>query len=269
LQAKVLQDDCFLATQPATMKMDVFLINLGKDTDRLAAMHSQLSGLSIPYERIEAVYGTRMPDKFKPYFLDDQGRIASSLLPGEVGCYASHLVIMDRVAKGESPALVLEDDLQISDDFVSVINAIDGLPADWDIVRLSNPYKRGYVISTPLTHKYQAVKFINVSPSTGAYMITPKGAKKFLSWRQLRTRPVDQDLRRVWDCKLVTYGVFPRPIVPDVGSSSIDGMVKRRAQQHWRRRSIPDELSRIAYNVHWLGVRAWMRHLIYSKHYSE
>ena len=52
------------------MSTQVFLINLEKDRDRLESMTAQLAALSIPFERVEAVYGTKMPEWIKPYFLD-------------------------------------------------------------------------------------------------------------------------------------------------------------------------------------------------------
>lgn len=63
------------------MSTQVFLINLEKDRDRLGIMTAQMAALSIPFERVEAVYGTKMPEWIKPYFLDQAGNIASDLLP--------------------------------------------------------------------------------------------------------------------------------------------------------------------------------------------
>ncbi|MEQ1755579.1 MAG: glycosyltransferase family 25 protein [Micropepsaceae bacterium] len=247
------------------MSTQVFLINLEKDRDRLAVMSDQLGMLSIPFERIDAVYGTKMPEWIRPYFLDADGRIASKLLPGEVGCYASHLLVLKRIADSGRPALVLEDDVEISPDFPSILNSISQLPQGWEIIRLSNPYKRSYVPVSRINSNYQAVKFTHVSPSTGAYLVTPEGARKFLDWKQLRSLPVDQDMRRVWDCKLVTYGIFPRPITPDVGTSSIDGMVQRKVRSYQKKKTVQDELARIAFDIQWLGVKAWALNLFYSK----
>lgn len=245
--------------------MNIFLINLDKDRDRLDRMRELLGALSIPYERIPAVYGTAMPTWLKPYFLDENDRILSNLLPGEVGCYASHLLVMKRVIESGQPALILEDDIDVSKEFHTILDSMGSFPRDWDIVRLSNPYKRGFVSQVQLNSHFQVVKFTHVSPSTGAYLITPSGAEKFLSWKKLRTLPVDQDLRRVWDSGLITYGIHPRPITPDVvGGSSIDQIASRRKKRRRRTTDLRDELARIAYDLRWLGVRAWALNLFYS-----
>lgn len=173
-------------------------------------------------------------------------------------------MILKRIADSGKPALVLEDDVEISPDFPSLLANIDRLPKGWEIIRLSNPYKRGYVPVSSINNIYQAVKFTHVSPSTGAYLVAPEGARKFLDWKKLRTLPVDQDMRRVWDCKLVTYGIYPRPIIPDVGTSSIDGMVKRTVRKYKKVRSIQDEVARVTYDIKWLGLKAWALNLVYS-----
>lgn len=238
----------------------VYLINLDTDEDRLEFMDDQLNALSMNYERFPAVRGTAMPDWLKPYFLDDAGNIASQLTAGEIGCYASHLAIMKRVADDGRTALVLEDDIEIATDFTAILSSLNRLPDGWEVIRLSNPFKKRFVSVSPIAGRYQAVKFSSVPPSTGAYLITPEGARKFLNWRQLRFRPVDQDMRRIWDCGLVTYGVHPRPVIPDIGVSTIDTMGRKKTKK--QRESFFDSLRRIVFDIKWLGIQEWLLSLI-------
>lgn len=222
-------------------------------------MSDQLNRLSLPFERIEAIYGTRLPEWLKPYFMNSHGEVASELKVGEIGCYASHLLVMKRIAEGNSPALVLEDDLDISPDLPAILDASDKLPKGWDIIRLSNPYKRRFFPVCPIVGQYQAVKFSRVPASAAAYLITPKAANHFLTYRGLRTLPVDQDLRRTWECGLTTYGVFPRPVIPDIGPSSIMQMGGRAISERRRPRGggPKDAILRIVHDVRWLGIWNW------------
>lgn len=167
-------------------------------------------------------------------------------------------MVMLRIASGKSPALVLEDDLKIQAEFPEILEAVDRIPAGRDIIRLSNHLKRGYVPVGALSAKYQTVKFHRVPPSTGAYMITPRGAHKFLAWKGARRLPVDQDLRRIWDCQLITYGIYPRPIQPDIGQSSIMAM-DGRAHVRKRDRKIQRIVIDSWLNFQWLGPREWVR----------
>lgn len=237
----------------------VYLINLDKDTERLQLMTAQLDSLGLSFERVPAILGTDMPDWLRPYFLREDGSIASELRIGEVGCYASHLQVLLRIAYSHRPALVLEDDLRIQEDFPEILEAVESLPAGWDIIRLSNNLKRGYLPVSALSQRYQTVKFHRVPPSTGAYLITPKGAHKFLAWKGARRLPIDQDLRRVWDCRLATYGIYPQPIQPDVCQSSIMAMGGRGTVARKRDRRIHRVIIDSWLNFQWLGPREWVR----------
>jgi glycosyl transferase family 25 len=236
-----------------------YLINLDRDVERLQNMAEQLHSLGMSFDRVPAILGTDMPDWLRPYFLREDGAIASELRHGEVGCYASHLMVMLRIACGQRPALVLEDDLKIHAEFPEILDAVDRLPAGWDIIRLSNDLKRGYAPVSKLSPKYQTVKFHRVPPSTGAYLITPKGAHKFLAWKGARRLPIDQDLRRIWECQLRTYGIYPQPILPNIGQSTILAMGGRANTPRKRDRSISGIAVSTWMNLRWLGPREWVR----------
>lgn len=240
------------------MSFPVYLINLRRDQGRLARMTAELSRLGLEFERIDAVHGLDMPEWLKPYFLNAEGQVASGLLPGEVGCYASHLLASAIVAHRGVPALVLEDDLQIPDDFPGLLRSFSSLPDGWDIVRLSNPHKRACFRVAELPGRYSLVKFSRVPPSTGAYLLSPSGARKFLGWKRLRSLPVDQDLRRTWDCKLATYGVYPQPIIPDIGASTIDAMHVRPRKKLRKMFGLEDHLARTVHEIRWIGPAAWL-----------
>jgi glycosyl transferase family 25 len=157
------------------------------------------------------------------------------------------------------PALVLEDDLEIGDGFMDLLRAISTLPAGWDIVRLSNPHKRACFRVSGLTDRYSLVKFSRVPPSTGAYLLSPTGARKFLGWKLLRSLPVDQDLRRTWDCGMRTYGVFPQPVVANIGASTIDAMEMRSSQRLRIMFGAQDYLARSWHEIRWIGPGGWLR----------
>lgn len=242
----------------------VFLINLSKDTDRLKAMSNQLVRLALPFERIEAVYGTQLPEWLRPYFLNAQGQVAPELEPGEVGCYASHLLVLKRIVENNTPGLVLEDDLELDEKLPEILASTHALPRDWDILRLS-----GYENHFPkfpagaLSEGKKVIKYSRVPFGTGAYLITPQGARKFLSWRTLRTAPVDYDLRRVWDCRLATYGIDPFPVRQNTFPSVIEEMgTRKRGKKYHSGQRLSYRVGRLAYEIRWLGIRNWGRSLL-------
>jgi glycosyl transferase family 25 len=237
----------------------IYLINLDRDTERLAYMANQLAALGLPFDRVSAVHGTAMPDWLRPFFLDTDGDIPTGLSPGEVGCYASHLMLMRRIAESGEPALVLEDDIRIEPELPELLRRIHLLPPGWDIVRLSNSTSlRSFPVAS-LHEQYRAVKYSRVPPSTGAYLISPDGARKFLAYRGTRHLPVDQDLRRTWEHGLATYGILPCPVVRDAfGTSSIADFGPRRRANYKKEHFRSTWLQRARFDIGWLGLRNWL-----------
>lgn len=212
------------------MVLEVVVINLDRDAARLAHMRDQLSTAGLSFTRFAAVDGANLPEKLRAYFdLSD-----TTLTPGEIGCYASHLAICQLVVAGDlpSPLLVLEDDVELSRALSQVLSrALEVLPTGWDIVRLSYPTKRACARVAALPSLFELVRYSHVPTSTGAYLLSRDGAGKFLA-RRKRKLPVDQDLRRVWAWELDTFGVVPPPVRNDcLGDSSIGAR-----GSHWRRR---------------------------------
>jgi glycosyl transferase family 25 len=200
------------------------VINLDRDTARLAHMQRELDRAGVPFVRFPAVRGAELPGALAEYF-----DAACVLTPGEIGCYASHLRICQLIASGgyPSPTLVLEDDLGLCEKLADILRALpDALPANWDMVRLANAAKHAVLDIASLPHGHKLVRYSRVPTSTGASLVSRSGAEKFLK-RVPRNLPIDQDLRRVWTWGLDMYGVEPIPIVRDVFEySSIDAAAK-------------------------------------------
>jgi glycosyl transferase family 25 len=190
----------------------IIVINLDRDVDRLEHMRGALSRVGLSFVRFAAIDGADVPVRLRSYF---DGR---SLTRGEIGCYASHLH-----GHLPSPLLVLEDDVELSPALPALLrHLLAALPEGWDIVRLSYPTKRATLRVAQLLWSFELVRYSHVPTSTGAYLLSRSGARKFLA-RRTRALPVDQDLRRVWTWGLDTYGVSPPPVKNDcLATSTID-----------------------------------------------
>lgn len=214
---------------PDAPSCPIFLINLDRDPDRLVHMGAEIGRAGMHFERIPAVFGMEMPGWIEPYFLNLNGDIASNLRRGEVGCYASHLVVARRMVDANIPlALVFEDDLELPADFRALIAAmVQLLPTGWDIVRLSNQPKSAYVPVTALPGERELARYFRVPNNTGASLLSLSGARKLLR-SGLRDIQIDEHLRRPWDLGLETYGVVPAPIRSNIFEvSTIDIMHAR------------------------------------------
>ncbi|MBC6981837.1 glycosyltransferase family 25 protein [Caulobacter sp. 17J80-11] len=243
----------------------IVLINLDRDADRLDWMSAQLGRLGLPFERFAAVRGDALPPALARYFRDAPAT-ARPLSIGEIGCYASHLAIMEEVVTtGAAATLVLEDDLALDADLLKVLDAVDRLPADWDLVRLAGLGSGGRVRVASLAPGLDLVKYVSVPMGNGAYLVSHKGAVKYVEWARGRTLvdPIDHDLHRVWNCRMTTYGVSPDPVRQNVlDGSSIDAIAESREMTRVGTHPHVDPAGRIArlvYNLGNLGPRLWIR----------
>lgn len=240
----------------------VYLINLDRDVERLERMRAQLEPLGLDWTRVPGVLGEDLPDRLRPAFQID-GRRAGALSPGEIGCYASHLVVLERIAASNAPGLVLEDDLNLPADLPRLLADLARAPG-WDIVRLSNRPKRGVLPVAGLAAGRSLVRYSRVPNNTGAYLITAEAAARFLALPGPRTRPIDEDLKRPWTHRLETFGVFPAPVVSNIGPSTIDQMgvrilgARRRDPLAGLRADFGPGGWRVFYNIRRLGLGGWL-----------
>jgi glycosyl transferase family 25 len=218
----------------------ILVINLERDVERLAHMRTQLDAAKLPFDRFPALRGDELPESLQRFFAED-----ADLSVGEVGCYASHLAILEKMASGEitSPVLILEDDLALPADLAAIIDALLKVaPRDWDFVRLSNQPRWAVRRVADFAGRYSLCRYSEVPGSTGASLVSKDGAVKFLKGGPRRF-PVDQDLRRPWAWGLNMFGVAPAPITPDVlPQSSISTMSPSTGD---RRRRQADAIRRI------------------------
>mgnify|MGYP001766633164 CR=1 FL=1 len=242
------------------------LLNLDRDADRLRWMETQLAAAGVAYERQSAVLGKNLPDSLRSYFPDAPPPFVRPLRIGEIGCYASHLLIMQRIAAGElgPVVLVLEDDLRVSTDLAAIIRDIlSRLPADWDLVRLSNPPKRATKTVATLADGRELIRYSKIPNSTGAFLVSAAGARKLLKPAP-RVLPADEDMRRHWRYGLQEYGVVPAPVQPDIlDASTIEALQPKTAHQAampaaLRKVEFSHLFARPAANIRDLGFGGWL-----------
>lgn len=242
-------------------------INLDRDTARRSHMEAECAKAGLSPVRLSAANGAALDETLRPYFPNAGDRERSFLSPGETGCYASHLAICRRIAAGElqAPVIVFEDDIELHEGFSALIERVlQSLPADWDIVRLSNDTKQVAIPYAELTDASQLVRYSTIPGSTGAQMWSRAGAEKFIA-AEPRDLPIDQDLKRAWHWKLNTFGVLPAPVRRDIfDTSSIDAIggdghrSKAKRQSRLRAHRRGEAGARFAHGVKTFGAGAWI-----------
>lgn len=184
-------------------RIPIFLINLDRSKDRWQFMQQQAQALGLEFERVPAVEGRNLPEWLKSEFCDDR------MSAGQIGCYASHLVIASMiVGRGLQHAIILEDDATLVPEFLSVAGqAVASAPQDWDYIHLSSNFKKS-VIKVAGLGDHALIRYVENPSNTAAYILSNRGARKWLK-PMPRVRPNDLDNRFAWQQDLKIYGVYP------------------------------------------------------------
>lgn len=235
--------------------LPVFVINLDRSPERLARFSRQCTDAGVSFERFHAVDGVNLPDRLKPYFCDASGEIVSPLRHAEIGCYASHLGVWQRIASDNIPAAIIcEDDAVLPRGFDAIIRDIVAeLPTEWDLVLLANPTQTA-VKSIGRT----LIRYSRVPGGTGCYLISRAGAAKMLLPVAPRIWALDHDTRWPWKFGMNTYGVRPAPVTRYLATSTINPAGGGRSRlRAGLARSPQRTLQSFLFNLRQLGPWSW------------
>jgi glycosyl transferase family 25 len=174
--------------------MLVYYINLAGRTDRRAFMEEQFARLGLTGTRIEAVTPADVPQADIDAYCTPDRPFWLGIV--ECACALSHLGAMRQLlATGEPQALILEDDLALSDRLPAFLSAIDHSPPDFDLLRIETCEQRLRVRAegAPLAG-VEIVKFLGYDSGAGGYLVSRRGAQRILDRVEARLRPIDQAL---------------------------------------------------------------------------
>jgi glycosyl transferase family 25 len=204
----------------------VLLINLPRSTDRRARMEQRLAALGLDYELLPAVDGRAqweqlLPSVDLPAFKRHAG---SDVLPGEIGCYHSHLQAWQRLVASEAQALlVLEDDMVFYDDFMQALRIALRGREHWDMLKLAK-IRAKQPVCQGLLGPYRLNACIGAFTGFGAYLIQRKTAQRLLPQMLPIRAPIDRELEQVHRHDIRHFSLEPFPAHPqDEGQSTITG----------------------------------------------
>ena len=201
------------------MPLPLCFIILARDQERRERIMSELQRLQLTGERIEAVWWADLPATAQAELYSDalnRQQYYKPLVSGEKGCYASHLAAWRKLLDSNAPAMiVLEDDIRLDSQFVTVTQAIAELTEPWDMIKLMGREQEKVRARRPLTSVSELVEYQRVPSMTAGYVISRAGAAKLLARRRPFGRPIDVDLRFWWECDLHILGVVPPILILD------------------------------------------------------
>jgi len=175
--------------------MNIYVINLKRRPDRL---HSFYERINFPKEKINVVtafdgknYNNESEEEKQLY-----NRLSPRLLPGEKGCFISHMMAYKDIVKNNYEfSIIFEDDCYFSEEFSNKINMIiNEMPKDTQILyiggRGSPNFKMDPNTCTKITENIVSHKLSNWDMrdnnnhdrGTYSYIISKDLASKFINY---------------------------------------------------------------------------------------
>lgn len=153
--------------------MKCYVINLERSPDRLTHIRERLASLDVQFERITAVDGQHLSGDFGD----------TPLTSGEVACFLSHIKCWEKISLGHDEyAVVLEDDVMISDDGAAFLKNYDWIPKKSNIVKIETYNQNCFVsrIGKKVRGDRAVHKLSSWHSGTAAYIISKNKAKQLI-----------------------------------------------------------------------------------------
>lgn len=246
------------------MQTKIFVINLDRDTGKLARIAMRLDALGLEFERFPAVLGADLSEhdlkRWRPnpvYWLERR-----PFALGEIGNVLSHRALMGEIeARGLDHAVVLEDDVDLCDDFAEVVAALPALSARYDVVKLEaldwvGAYRQRLIgcvgERTLYLPRYAAV-------GCAGYCVNGRAAGRLAAAVSQVREPFDHTLTDYPRYDLRFAEVFPHPVRQADGMSEISvdriAIQKRKPNMEFRTRKKGHKI-----------LRAWRQKLYELRH---
>ena len=221
--------------------LHAWVINLDRSAQRLEMISQRLNDLQIPWQRVPAVNGIAL-------HLDTDARLdmaefgarhGKPPLPGELGCYLSHVQALNAFLNtNDEFALILEDDVELGPDLPNVIQQLLMHRERWDLIKLS-----GIHSGHPLRIQWLPDQRHSISISTTSYTgascyLVNRGAAMVMVNNLLPMKiPYDLAYDRGWETGLKIRMVNPAPCQHSFAMGSElhpKGIVRKNF--HWSKR---------------------------------
>lgn len=209
-------------------RIETFVIHLARATGRRAQVDRLLAGTPYPSQILDAVDGAQVAEAQRAAEISNAPLFAPrypfALNAGEYGCFQSHRVAWQRIVdQGLDAALILEDDVALTDDFdAAVALAAQHVGALGYVQFQVRKVDGGSVVANA-----GGVSIVRprVTPlRTSAQMVSRAAAQTLLGMTAQIDRPVDTFLQSHWHTGLHLVCVVPSGVedrTAETGGSTI------------------------------------------------
>jgi len=184
-------------------KLPIFIINLKASVERREAMAELCAKYNLSVTFLEATDGRLLSQEGLDRLLGKgsmQSTLGRDLSPSEVGCLLSHKAIYQMIVDEElGVCLILEDDIEFSEDLLQVLDDINMLPSDWEVVLLGHHGRKSRLSKIKgslwgrriISNNYKLVRPSEVAYGAYGYLINKRGASKLLAELECIALPLD------------------------------------------------------------------------------
>jgi glycosyl transferase, family 25 len=191
-----------------------YVINLDCAPDRMAHMKAELDRFGIPFIRQVGVVGAEL-ERPHPNFSEWSYKYLHGRLwaPRELGCYLSHVECLKKfLASDADYALILEDDVTLSDALATLIDEALEHRHAWNMLRLSTVNSGKWWPVIKLAGESNLSVCLTREKGAGAYVVDRHAAAQMV--RHLLPMRLAWDIAfdLEWFLGFKTLGIFPMPI---------------------------------------------------------
>jgi glycosyl transferase, family 25 len=184
------------------MDIKVYAINLDRSRERWDSITRQAGELDLDVIRVPGIDGSLVQadsriDCDDPAFRRNNGR---TMLPGEYGCYRSHLQALQTfISSGEPIGIIVEDDVELTRDMPARVAAAFEAVSAADVIKLFNHRVVGFRLFG-MSSLGDEVGRATHGPmgSAACYAVSRSGAIKLLDGLACMEYPWDVALERGW-----------------------------------------------------------------------
>ncbi|PCJ08721.1 MAG: glycosyl transferase family 25 [Rhodobacteraceae bacterium] len=226
------------------MKIKPFVIHLARATQRRAQVQQLLNRLGPDSQIVDAVDGAALSKAelaaaYQPNL--HAPRYPFALRPGEIGCFLSHRNVWETfLASDAEAALILEDDVELNEDFDAALWLAQRHVDEIGYIQLQTRTCDGDVIDRQ--GGYALIRPQITPLRTSGQLVSRIAAKQLLDATDPFDRPVDTFLQMHWYTGLHLGVVTPACLIDrtaETGGSTI-GVSKpllEKLQREWKRTS--------------------------------
>lgn len=224
----------------AMESLQTWVINLDRAPERLQRIAAQLERLDLPWQRLPAVDARAFTPAQQALLDVATYRRRHGMEPagGELGCYLSHVEVMQRfLASDAAFALVLEDDVLLHDGLPAVLRGLMANPLRWDMVKLSGVHSGTPQPYLDLGAGHRLAVMLSKCTCSSAYLLNRRGAEAYLAGLLPMQLPYDHVFDQGWRFGLKVRMVTPLPCGHDQEiASTIVVPAGRSRKFHWTKR---------------------------------